>query len=274
MIRQILTDENPLLRAMSREVTLEELETPEVKQVIDDMLQTLKATTGVGLAAPQIGQLLRIVIVDKPRTIIVNPVVTPYNDVRQECYEGCLSVPGQRGVVERHLTVRVQGLTRLGKAIDMTMTNFRANVIQHEEDHLNGILYTDRATAMYGDDTVHAPAPRGDADAEFACEADAVTGRKTYVVQSGHPVNGDQYVQWQFADKGRVSSIRVSPAAAMVTGVYLSGVKLRARGFKIGAVDKMLLGEQGLHVAAGDVLRIEFRMPAKKKIVAEADFDG
>ena len=275
MIQQILTDENPLLREMSREVTPEELATPEVQQVIDDMLHTLKATTGVGLAAPQIGKLLRIVIVDKPMTILVNPVVSfDVGDEKESCFEGCLSIPGKRGEVERYRTVRVSALTREGKPFEATWTKFRANVIQHEEDHLNGILYPDRATMMFGDDTVHAPTPRAEAMGDFS-EKPGGGSRKTLVVQSPHPVNGKQFVQWQFPSVGRVVEARVTPGAAIVTGVWLSGVKLRSAGYKVGAINKMLIGERGLHVAAGDILRLELQMPpGKKRLNAEADFDG
>lgn len=271
MIQQILTDEDPTLREMSREVTLEELATPEVQQVIDDMLHTLRATTGVGLAAPQIGKQLRIVIVDKPMTVIVNPVITPEGATKDMCYEGCLSVPGKRGEVERWRAVRVRGLTREGKPIEATWVKFRANVIQHEVDHLDGILYLDRATMMFADDAVYAPAPRQDPQLPVKQTGDL----KTYVVQSPDPVGGKQTFAWQFQGAGRVTQIRVSPGSAVVMGVWLAGVKLRAGGFKIGAVNKMLLGEHGLHVAPGDQLRFEVRMPSgKKKIVAEADFDG
>lgn len=275
MIRQILTEENPLLRQTSRDVSTDELAGPDVQRIIDDMLHTLKATTGVGLAAPQIGELLRIVIVDKPMTIIVNPVVTPVeSDGKDMCFEGCLSIPGKRGEVERYRTVRVQGVTRDGKPIDAMWTKFRANVIQHEEDHLNGILYEDRATMMFGDDTVHAPmSPREEPSQEKA--GGAVGSRKTYVVKSPHPVGGKQFFQWHFHDTGRLVDARVKPGSAVVTGVWLSGVKLRASGFKVGAISKMLLGERGLHVHAGDVLRVELQMPVGSKVLhAEVDFDG
>lgn len=272
MIQQILTDEHPLLREMSREVTAEELASPEVQQVIDDMLHTLGATTGVGLAAPQIGKLLRIVVVEKPRTIIVNPVLSfDVGDTKDTCFEGCLSVPGKRGEVERWRAVRVTGLTREGKPFESTWVKFRANVIQHEVDHLDGILYLDRATMMFSDDTAHAPAPRAAEPAAAAPRGDG----KTFVVQSPHPVGGKQFLQWQFHEKGRVTNIRVTPGSAIVTAAWLSGVRLRAGGFKIGAVKKMLLGEHGLHVAAGDILRFELTMPpGKRKLVAEADWDG
>ncbi len=273
MIQQILTDENPLLREMSREVTPEELATPEMQQVIDDMLHTLKATTGVGLAAPQIGKLLRIVIVDKPMTVLVNPVVSfDVGDAKEMCFEGCLSIPGKRGEVERYRTVRVNALTREGKPFEAVWTKFRANVIQHEEDHLNGILYWDRARAMFGDETAHAPAARAGAGGFW--EKPGIGGRKTLVVQSPQPVKGKQFIQWQFPNVGRMVEARITPGAAIVTGVWLSGVKLRSAGYKVGAINKMLLGEHGLHVAAGDILRIELQMPSSKKLCAEADFDG
>lgn len=272
MIRQILTDENPLLREMSREVSLEELSTPEVQGVIDDMLQTLKTTTGVGLAAPQIGQLLRIVILDKPMTVIVNPEVSPAGTELQTTFEGCLSVPGKRGEVERPKTVHVKGFTRQGKPISITLTGFRAAVVQHEEDHLNGILYVDRAPVVVSDDTAYQPAvPVPPASTEPV----RTNGKKrTYVVKSPEAVGGTQYFGWTFHETGRLVDMRVQPGAAMVTGVWLSGVRLKARGFKVGAATKMLLGEHGLHVQAGDQLRFEIRVVGRKKIVAEIDHDA
>ena len=142
MIRPIAVMGDPILKQMAREVTREELPTDFIQNLIDDMLATLKASkTGVGLAAPQISQSLRIVLVADPMTVLVNPVVTPVGDEMDLGPEGCLSVPGMQGEVRRHRTVRVQALGRTGKAIDTIWTKFRAVVVQHEVDHLDGVLY-------------------------------------------------------------------------------------------------------------------------------------
>lgn len=135
---------DPVLMQVAREITREELATPEMQQIIDDLIQTLKSTTGVGLAAPQIHESVRIVVVEKPLTVLVNPVITPVGDETDTSSEGCLSVPGVIGEVRRPLTVRVQALNRRGKAIDALWTKFRAIVVQHEVDHLDGILFVQR----------------------------------------------------------------------------------------------------------------------------------
>jgi len=145
MIRPIAVMGDPILKQIAREVTLEELPTDAVQGVINDMIATLRSTTGVGLAAPQISESLRICLVDKPLTVLVNPTLTPVGDVTDTSMEGCLSVPGMQGEVRRPQTVRVQALGRTGKVIDQIWTKFRAIVVQHEVDHLNGILYVERA---------------------------------------------------------------------------------------------------------------------------------
>jgi peptide deformylase len=274
MIRQIATQGDPVLSQIARDVTDEELQTPELQQIIDDMLQTLKSTTGVGLAAPQISESLRIVIVDKPMTVLINPIVTPVGDVTDTSYEGCLSVPGMRGEVRRALTVRVEYLDRSGKRVDTTWTKFRAIVVQHEVDHLNGILYPERATFLFPDDTVHAPKAPPVAHGTGVWPS-AGGGRKTFVVESPEAVGGKQFFSWQFHETGRVVDVRVQPGGAIVAGVWLSGVRLRTSGIKAGALGKMLLGEHGLHVNAGDQLRVELHMvKGKKRLIAEADFDA
>ncbi len=271
MIRQIATQGDPVLSQIAREVTADELLSPEVQQVIDDMLATLRATTGVGLSAPQISESLRIVIVDKPMTVLVNPIVTPVGDVTDTSYEGCLSVPGMRGEVRRAQTVRVEYLDRTGKRVQATWTKFRAIVVQHEYDHLNGILYPERASFLFPDDTVHAPK----IDPTIFRTGEGATGsRPTFVIVSPEPVSGKQFFAWQFHEAGRVVGIRVQPGGAIVAGVWLSGVRLRTAGIKAGALSKMLLGEHGLHVNAGDQLRVELRIAkGKRRIIAEADFD-
>lgn len=275
MIQKILEQGDPILSQICEEVPPEAVTSAEVQQVITDMVQTLKSTTGVGLAAPQIGKLLRIVIVDEPLTVIVNPVLTPVGSGQQETMEGCLSVPGMRGSVTRPSTVRVEGLQRNGKPYSNTFTGFRAAVVQHEVDHLNGILYTERAAFTFPDDAVNAPtAPPPAVGHTEGTDRDASGRRKTFVIKSPEPMGGTQHVTWTFHQRGRVVELRVAPGGAMVTGVWLAGVRLRARGFKTGVLTEKVVGP-GLHVNAGDQLRVEFQIQkGKKRIVAEADFDG
>jgi len=127
--------------------------TPELDALLADLRDTMAAQNGAGLAAPQIGVPLQVVIfgfADNPRypdaepepyTELVNPVLTPLGPEMEEGWEGCLSVPGLRGVVPRYTRLRYQGLDPAGRPIDRDATGFHARVVQHEVDHLLGILY-------------------------------------------------------------------------------------------------------------------------------------
>ncbi len=128
-------------------------DTPELHALLVDMRDTMHALDGVGLAAPQIGVNLRVVIFGVehsprypdaeavPHTVLINPVLTPLSDAMEEGWEGCLSVPGMRGLVPRHTHLRYQGRDEYGALIDRTVSGFHARVVQHECDHLDGILY-------------------------------------------------------------------------------------------------------------------------------------
>ncbi len=128
--------------------------TPELFSLIDDMLDTMRAADGAGLAAPQIGVNLRVVIFGTgepiarypdappvPRTVLVNPLIEPLGPEQEEDWEGCLSVPGLRGIVPRFRALRYRGFDQHGNPIDRTVDGFHARVVQHECDHLDGILY-------------------------------------------------------------------------------------------------------------------------------------
>jgi peptide deformylase len=126
---------------------------PELRQLVQDMTDTMRHLDGAGLAAPQIGVDLQVVIFevaqnprypevgDVPFTVLVNPVLTMLIDQVEEDWEGCLSLPGLRGLVPRHAKLRYQGFDAEGGAIDRTVEGFHARVVQHEVDHLHGILY-------------------------------------------------------------------------------------------------------------------------------------
>lgn len=128
-------------------------DTPELHALIADMRDTMEALNGAGLAAPQIGVALQVVIFgvsrnprypdaeEVPYTVLVNPVITPLGSEMEEDWEGCLSVPGLRGLVPRYKRVRYQGCDQHGQAIDRQVAGFHARVVQHECDHLQGILY-------------------------------------------------------------------------------------------------------------------------------------
>jgi peptide deformylase len=154
MIRPILKMGDARLLQRSQEVTA--FGTAELRRLVEDMLDTMRAADGAGLAAPQIGVPLRVVIFGSadgrpnprypaeppvPQTILVNPVLQPLDDEMEEGWEGCLSVPGLRGVVPRWRRLRYSGLQPDGRPIERTVEGFHARVVQHECDHLDGILY-------------------------------------------------------------------------------------------------------------------------------------
>jgi peptide deformylase len=135
-------------------------DTPALRTLIDDMFETMEAANGAGLAAPQIGVNLQLVIFGfsrnerypdappVPRTVLINPVIEPLGDERVDGWEGCLSVPGLRGVVPRFARIRYRGLDPQGRPIDREADGFHARVVQHECDHLIGRLYPTRMTDL------------------------------------------------------------------------------------------------------------------------------
>lgn len=140
-------------RLLQRAEPVHEFGTPALRTLVADMFDTMRALSGAGLAAPQIGVGLRVVIfgfqssprypdaAPVPETILVNPELTPLGDEIEEGWEGCLSVPGMRGLVPRHARLRYTGFDLDGRPIDRSVDGFHARVVQHECDHLDGILY-------------------------------------------------------------------------------------------------------------------------------------
>ena len=156
-ILEILKMGDPRLLHIAPEVTA--FDTDELHFLITDMLDTMRAANGAGLAAPQIGVDLQLVIFGTdavnprypdapiiPRTVLINPVITALDAVVEVGWEGCLSVPGIRGLVPRHARIRYTGFDQYGNAIDRTVDGFHARVVQHECDHLIGKLYPMRMT--------------------------------------------------------------------------------------------------------------------------------
>jgi peptide deformylase len=147
-------------RLLEKSKPVQEFGTRELRALIDDMRDTMAELNGAGLAAPQIGVMLRVVIFgvkrnprypdaeEVPDTVLINPVITPLGDEIEEAWEGCLSVPGMRGVVPRFARLRYRGFDESGAAIDRTVDGFHARVVQHECDHLDGILYPMRIRDM------------------------------------------------------------------------------------------------------------------------------
>jgi peptide deformylase len=134
--------------------------TPQLRELVADMRDTMADLNGAGLAAPQIGVPLRVVIFgvkrnprypdaeEVPDTVLINPVITPLGEEMEEAWEGCLSVPGMRGVVPRFKRLRYRGFDESGNPIDRSVEGFHARVVQHECDHLDGILYPMRIRDM------------------------------------------------------------------------------------------------------------------------------
>jgi peptide deformylase len=152
-IRPVIKMGHPVLRQVATPVARFDR---ELRELIVDMDDTMRALNGAGIAAPQIGVSLRVVIFEVrenpryphvapvPYTMLINPVLTPLGDEQEEGWEGCLSVPGMRGLVPRYKRLRYRGFGVDGEPIDRTVEGFHARVVQHEVDHLDGILYPQR----------------------------------------------------------------------------------------------------------------------------------
>jgi peptide deformylase len=157
-VKPVLKMGDARLLRQSREV--KQFGTPELRELVADMQDTMRALDGAGLAAPQIGVDLQVVIfgVERnprypdaepvPYTILINPRLTPLSQEMQDGWEGCLSVPGMRGLVPRYKSLRYTGFDLDGAPIDRSVNDFHARVVQHEVDHLNGVLYPMRITNM------------------------------------------------------------------------------------------------------------------------------
>jgi peptide deformylase len=157
-VKKILRMGDPRLLEPSKPI--ENVPSKELDQLIQDMLDTMEEYEGAGLAAPQIGEFQRLVVfgVDSnerypdteqvPLTILINPEIEAIGDEIVESWEGCLSIPGMRGLVPRHSKVRYKGLDQFGNIIDREVGGFHAIVVQHECDHLDGILYPMRVPDM------------------------------------------------------------------------------------------------------------------------------
>ncbi len=156
MIREILKMGDPRLLRIAEPV--EHFDTPELHALIADMFDTMRDANGAGLAAPQIGVDLQLVIFGfghserypeaepVPETVLINPIITPVSHDMEEGWEGCLSVPGLRGAVQRYSMIRYQGFDQFGAPIERLVEGFHARVVQHECDHLIGKLYPMRIT--------------------------------------------------------------------------------------------------------------------------------
>ena len=157
-VREVVPIGDPVLRERTRELSPDEIASPEIQTLIDDLIETKRATNGAGIAANQVGEAVRVAIVEveegnprypykppEPLTVMINPVLEPLGDETMEINEGCLSVPDLRGNLPRHLAVRVRYLDREGAEHDEVKRGLTAGTFQHEVDHLDGVLFVDRA---------------------------------------------------------------------------------------------------------------------------------
>lgn len=164
MVMPIVQAGEPVLRVVARDLSRDEIRSREIKSLIDEMRETMRAAPGVGLAAPQIGQSIRLVVIEDPASktgmtdeqlrergrvpvpfhVLINPQLGFDSDQTVDFYEGCLSVDGFAALTPRHLSVTVHALDHKGKEFSRRATGWYARILQHEIDHLNGMLYIDR----------------------------------------------------------------------------------------------------------------------------------
>src|SRR5947209_4226001 len=147
---------HPVLRKIAAPLSPREIQSPLFQKFIDDMIETMKEYDGVGLAADQVHESRQVAVLevaDNPRypnkpnvplTVLINPKISPLTDEMEEDWEGCLSIPDIRGRVPRHKSIQVRAFDRGGNRIEIRAQNFSARVIQHETDHLDGVLFFDR----------------------------------------------------------------------------------------------------------------------------------
>jgi peptide deformylase len=156
-LRKIVTLPDPILRRKAHPVTRFDT---DLQSLVDDMVETMRVAPGVGLAAPQVGIPSRVIVVEYPEDeeqedapkklfIVVNPEIKEMSAETELGIEGCLSIPGLNGEVERALAVTVKGQTRHGQAFKIKAKGWLARIFQHEVDHINGVVFTDRATKVW-----------------------------------------------------------------------------------------------------------------------------
>lgn len=156
MVREITTYPDLILSKVGREVNANELSNSEIKSLIVDMIETMYFSDGVGIAAPQIGESIKICVIAKKFAdgfdddlVLINPVWQKKSILKESGEEGCLSVPNVYGKVNRYKKISVNAINKEGKNINFDASGFFARIVQHEIDHLNGVLFTEKAKGLY-----------------------------------------------------------------------------------------------------------------------------
>lgn len=157
MFLEVVTEPNPILHQKGRELTTVELSTPTIKKLIKNMVETMYIKDGVGIAAPQVAQSLQLCVIAKNFSplgktedlILINPTWTKLSILKSWDTEGCLSIPGIYGEVKRYTKIKVKALNKHGEPIEFEAKDFSARIIQHEVDHLNGILFIEKARNIH-----------------------------------------------------------------------------------------------------------------------------
>jgi peptide deformylase len=165
MTLTITTDPNPILHKKARELSVEEIKAGKFNKLIADMTDTMYAKDGVGIAAPQVSESVRIFVIAKKYVpfktnkdlVMINPVWEKKSIRKAWDNEGCLSVPNTYGEVKRYLKIKVKGLNEKGEQISFDAEDFQARIIQHETDHLNGVLFIEKAKKIQKIDTQQSP---------------------------------------------------------------------------------------------------------------------
>jgi len=157
MLLHILTEPNPLLHKIADNLSLEQVKSDEIQKLIKGLIETMYAKDGVGIAATQAGKLFQVCVIAIEFTqkkekdlVLINPQWEKSSILREGGEEGCLSVPGIYGLVRRYKKIKVKALDEHGNRIEFTANNFLARIVQHEADHLNGMLFIEKAKKIHG----------------------------------------------------------------------------------------------------------------------------
>jgi peptide deformylase len=153
----IITEPNPILRQKAQEIEPDKIKSPEIQRLISDMKETVGPAGGIGLATPQIGLSVRLIVINLENKLLalINPKIIKFSWRKKVGEEGCLSVPGKFGYVKRSKVVKVMSFNESGEKIEFKAKDLFARVVQHEIDHLNGVLFIDKAKKISTENSLH-----------------------------------------------------------------------------------------------------------------------